>query len=246
LYFLPLETDYHFANYKPTFMLELFNGIASKSDAIAYFDPDIVLKCNWSFFDKWMLHGVAMVHEISSNDMPPNHPIRREWEKLITLNNRKTVRQLYSYINSGFCGVRREHIAFVQIWEEMINSGLKFFNHSSDNFAFTSDRTDPFYANDQDAFNIAAMCSETPISEMGPEAMDFINGGQIMSHAISNPKPWKKNFLLSALKGHKVSNTEKTYWNYVSGPTKPYSDFYLWKKRKAIFLATVITRFNKK
>ena len=154
-------------------------------------------------------------------------------QKLITLNNRKTVRQLYSYINSGFCGVKIEHIAFIEIWKEMIETGIKYYNHSSKSF-FTSDRTDPFYVLDQDAFNIAAMCSETPLSEMGPEAMDFVYGGQIMSHAISNPKPWKKKYFLSALKGNPISITDRAYWNNMIGPIKPYGAFYLWKKKKVI------------
>ena len=42
VHFLPIVTDFHLANYKPDFMLELMKGVAKDAKGIVYFDPDIV------------------------------------------------------------------------------------------------------------------------------------------------------------------------------------------------------------
>src|SRR5690606_29278034 len=38
--FLPIHSDFHLANYKPTFMLELIDLVEEELESIAYFDPD--------------------------------------------------------------------------------------------------------------------------------------------------------------------------------------------------------------
>src|SRR6187402_3459082 len=75
LHFLPVMTKYHLTNYKPDFMLQLWEGPAKDVEGMFYFDPDIVIKCKFSFFEKWIKYGVALVHEISANDMTSNNPI---------------------------------------------------------------------------------------------------------------------------------------------------------------------------
>src|SRR6187402_1067971 len=110
LHFLPLDTKYHFTNYKPDFMLRLLDGPASDAAGIVYFDPDIVVKCKWSFFETWLSFGVAVVHEVISNDMPASHPIRLGWKQLIESTNRKVTFELRSYLNGGFVGVSRKNI----------------------------------------------------------------------------------------------------------------------------------------
>ena len=68
---------------------------------------------------------------------------------------------------------------------------------------------------------MAAMCYENPISEMGPDAMDFVQSGWIaMSHATGSPKPWNKKFLLSAIKGMPPSRAEKAYWAMLTGQSE--------------------------
>src|SRR5690349_10516315 len=48
-----LDTPVHFAYYKPTFIRELLEKHAPDAAAIAYLDPDIVMKCNWAAFSGW-------------------------------------------------------------------------------------------------------------------------------------------------------------------------------------------------
>jgi hypothetical protein len=246
LHLLPISTEYHLTNYKPNFMLRLWEGPAKDADMIAYFDPDIVVKCKWSFFENWMSHGVALVHEIIANDMPATHPLRKEWEKVIYKCNRKPTRELSSYINGGFCGVSKENIEFLHVWKEIFDTGVNYFNLSPDQWNHEYDRTFIFYAQDQDTINITAMCSQSPISEMGPDGMDFIRGGWVMSHALGRLKPWQKIFLFSAILGNPPTSAERGYWANVSGPISLYSKMLVSIKNSSIKIAAFVSRFYRR
>lgn len=242
IHFLLLKTNYHLTNYKAQFILELWKGPAKNADAIVYFDPDIVIKCRWAFFENWMSHGISLVHEIVSNDMPVTHPIRLEWEKIITESNRAPLRKLQSYINGGFCGVTKDNIEFVETWSDIIDIAVN--KYKADPTKFSSfDRTYPFWSIDQDAINIAAMCCTSPISELGPEGMDFIYGGWTMSHATGTPKPWKKVFLWSSLKANPPSLADKAYWLNVKGPITVFNSIKISLKQISISISSFIGRF---
>ena len=245
LHFLPLNTEYHLTNYKPYFMVRLLEGPAKNAEIIAYFDPDIVIKCKWIFFEKWIFHGVALVHEITANDMPATHPIRKQWEDVIAKCNREVTRNLHSYINGGFCGVAKSNIEFLTLWVEIMNTAMKHYDLKPAKF-MPSDRTHIFFASDQDALNIAAMSSKCPISEMGPEGMDLTHGGWTMSHAVGLPKPWRKNFFLSALKGNPPSLTDRAYWSSVDGPVRCYQPVRVKLKRISILFASFLGRFYRR
>lgn len=245
IHFLPLTTEMHLANYKPEFMLNLWKGPANNAKGIAYFDPDIVINCNWDFYEAWMTYGVALVHEVVSNDMPVTHPIRLEWKEIIKQSNRNTVRNIQSYINSGFCGVSKQNIEFLQVWANFINTGITVYKADPKRI-WSKDKTFPFCYLDQDALNIAAMCSESAISEIGPEGMSFVHGGFTMSHSVGSPKPWKKNFIVSALKGEPPSSADRHFWTFVEGPVITYSKFYIKVKRLSISFAGFICRFYRR
>jgi hypothetical protein len=245
IHFLPIVTEYHLAHYKPSFMLSLLNGPAKNADALAYFDPDIVTLCRWGFYEKWMSYGVAMVHEIVSNDMPVSHPTRMEWYDIIRMLNKEPKREIHSYINSGFCGVSRKNIEFLKVWAQIIEVAIKDYNMDAATF-IVYDRTSAFYCIDQDSFNIAAMCCESPISEMGPEAMDLVGAGWTMSHAVGWPKPWRKKVLLSAFSGNVPSRQDKQYWKNIYNPIKVYDTLYVFRKKTEISIATFIGRFYRR
>lgn len=246
LHFLPLNTEFHLTNFKPNFMLQLWEGPAKSAEAIAYFDPDIVVKCKWDFFENWMLYGVALVHEITANDMPPTHPLRKAWGGVICKAGKRPMRELHSYINGGFCGVSKKYIEFLKSWIEIFETGIKHFNLSAEQWGHGFDRTYIFYAQDQDALNITAMCSESPLSEIGPEGMDFIPGGWTMSHALGYLKPWKKNFLLSVLKGNPPTLADRSYWENVEGPLKIHNSFYIQIKIFSLKAAAFFSRFYRR
>ena len=245
IHFLPLDTDYHLTNYKPQFFLTLLSNVVAEAEGLIYFDPDIVIKCKWQFFEKWANAGVALVHEIVSNDMPATHPIRLEWEQIIVTSGKSVNRQIHSYINGGFCGIARKHIDFLYQWKDIINIAID--QYGCDPLKFSSfDRTYPFWSIDQDALNVVAMCCECPISEMGPEAMDFIGAGWTMSHATGAPKPWKKNFTTTFLNGRLPSKTDKLFWQQCSHPIKVFSKSIVSYKNFFIRLYSFLGRFYKR
>jgi hypothetical protein len=245
LHFLPVTTDYHLTNYKPDFMLQLWEGPAKNMDGMFYFDPDIVIKCNFSFYEKWIQQGVALVHEITANDMTANNPIRGFWRSIIEENEEKVNHQITSYINAGFFGLMKEHIHFLNIFLKFQHLAKDRYKVNLQTFDMTN-RSDPFFANDQDVMNIAAMCTDAPLSEMGPEGMDFIHGGFTMSHAIGGPKPWKKNFIKSFLSGNPPSLADKCFWNNVDTPINTFRSNTKKKKNLSIKVASFLGRFYRK
>jgi hypothetical protein len=245
LHFLPVISDYHLTNYKPDFMLQLWESAAQKADNIFYFDPDIVIRCPFSFYEKWINQGVALVHEITANDMTYNNPIRGLWKIIIDENDEKINHQITSYINAGFFGVNKKQIHFIKMYSKFIHLAGNRYKVNLSAFDFT-ERADPFFAKDQDALNIAAMCTTAPLSEMGPEAMDFIHGGFTMSHATGSPKPWKKNFIISGIKGNPPSLADKAFWNNIDLPIKTFSGSTIKITNLSIKIASFIGRFYRK
>lgn len=241
IYFLPLDTERHLTNYKPDFTLRLLR-VRPNATAICYFDPDIVLKCNWQYIERWLTYGVALVHEIVNYDMGPTHPTRQEWKDIIVRNGFGVQRNIFSYINAGFYGLKREHVDFIKKYKHFLNVMEIETNINLNEFIFHADRTHPFFAKDQDALNIAAMCCDCNISEVGPDGMDFQHGGYIMSHSTGSPKPWNKNFLLSFLDGRPPSSAEKAYWGNVRKPITLYSSFYFYFKLYSVKLTAFLGR----
>ncbi len=246
LHFLPVTTKFHLANYKPFFMQQLFEGVAKDAESITYFDPDIVVKCQWSFIETWMKHGVAMVYEVAGNPMPATHPVRLEWVNVIKKANRNVTRELGHYFNSGFCAVTKENQEFLITWGNIIGVAIDHYDYKAEQFVSFLDRAYLFQSNDQDAFNIAAMSSTSPISEVGADGMDFIPGGWIMSHATGSPKPWTKNFVRSALKGIRPTRPDRCFWDYASTPISIFSNQAIKKKKRLMSLAGLIGRFYAK
>ena len=134
LHFLPITVNYHLSNYKPAFMLKLFSGPAKDASGLFYFDPDIVNKCDWAFYEKWITFGVAVVHETIWNDMPSNHPKRQQWATVAKAGNLTILNNLKSYFNSGFVGVSKHQINFLTTWDYLINVAVDSFNYNKNSF----------------------------------------------------------------------------------------------------------------
>ena len=243
LIFVPLETGLHLTNYKPQFMLDLFAGPARNCEYLWYFDPDIFIRCNWTFFADWQNYGIALCQEITNNILPENSPLRHKWMRIGTHIGLGDARPLNHYFSAGMVGVSQEHIGFLHLWRRIVREAesegcdLKIFR--------VGDREMPFFGSDQDALNVAAMYTEHPLTTMGPEAMGFVPGGFTMYHAVGQ-KPWRSSFLLNALMGIPPSPADKLFLTLVSSPIRAYSWLRLSAKRIACVIAALIGRFYRR
>jgi hypothetical protein len=236
--FVLVESAIHFTNFKPQFMINVFLKYDPAVDSLFYFDPDIVIKCRWSFYEEWVGFGVTLVQDNTNSYMPSNHPIRMKWKQQLQRLGLPVTREVNQYFNAGFVGLNRNWINSLVIWKELIDS---VENTEILQGILTGDRTSPVYAPDQDSLNMMVMSTDAPISTIGPEGMDLAPGGFTMSHA-TGPKPWNKKMLLSALKGTAPRLADKTYWNYAEKPIVMFSESRLTMQKIDIALGAAVGR----
>jgi hypothetical protein len=246
IHFIPIHTDIHFCNYKPDFVIQLMHALENNVAGVFYFDPDIVVKCRWSFYEEWLTLGVPLVHEITNNDMPRTHPIRQIWANVIKDNGLEVTSHINAYLNSGFWGIKKSDIEFAYLFKKFVQVSQEDYQMDLTDFSFELDRSNPFFAKDQDAFNIAAMCTKVALSEYGPEGMDLVSGGKLMSHAIGKHKPWKKKYFKHFLQGSPPTTADREYWNNVNETIKLYSDAYLRMARIQLQLTSFLGRFYRR
>lgn len=243
LTFIPLDTPVHLTNYKPQFMLDLLAGRARECEYLWYFDPDIFLRCNWSFFAGWQLNGVALCEEIVNYNLSESSPIRCLWMKIGKEIGLGIPRPVRGYFNGGMVGVSSAHISFLQLWKRLLDQAV---SGSYDLEVFKPGTPDmPFNATDQDALNMTTMYVDFPLSTMGPEAMGFIPSGFTMYHAVGQ-KPWRGSLLLRALRGYPPSNAAKFFFTQLTSPIRPYSQPRLFTKKVACSVAAFIGRFYRR
>ena len=244
LAFLKLDTTVHLTNYKPAFMLRLLAGEARRCKYLWYFDPDIFLMANWTYFEKWQSCGVALCQEIVDNIFPADAPLRQEWARIAAGAGFNTPRQVNHYYNAGMVGVPAEHRGFLEEWERLIQ--LADSLGYSMNVMARGSRDMPFNMRDQDALNVAVMYTKAPLSTLGPQGMGFIYGAStVMYHAVG-PKPWRGSILLRALQGLPPSGATKFFFTQVGGPIRVYSPVRLWAKRMACSIGALIGRFYRR
>jgi hypothetical protein len=88
------------------------------------------------------------------------------------------------------------------------------------------------------------MVTTDPLSTVGPDGMDFIPGGMIMSHAtVPQVKPWRKQLIRSALQGMPPSLTDKLFWQHTQKPIQVYSPSTLRWKQLTLKVGAAIGRF---
>jgi hypothetical protein len=253
LCFLPLETSYSLTNYKPDFMLELWNDIAEDSDIVLYFDPDIVVTqfYNKSLFDmrEWVKCGVAVCEDVNS-PISRFHPIRVGWREYYDKYNMKLTFKTSLYANGGFIGVHRKDIEFLRLWQKLqVVMGEYIGNLSHSLFSkIENEKTNGyniFTRTDQDALNATIEFYDGIVSFMGKEAMGFSDGYLIMPHALGSPKPWDVKLFLRTLNGRPPRLVDKVYWNSAKGAIVSQSKIKIQFKKLIILVCAVIGRFYK-
>jgi hypothetical protein len=244
IWFVPLATRLHFTNYKPEFLLEMWEGPAGNPDNFYYVDPDIVVKCPWAPLERWGCGGLAVCEDVNPN-LPPRHPLRLGWSDWCTKQGLAIVSQKNEkYFSAGFVGVPREHKTVLQIWADLIRR-IGETNGTLANIK-EGGPTALFHTPDQDALNIALMLTDTPLNTAGPEAMDFAVGGHYLSHAIGTPKPWQGGFIRNALRGLPPSMAAKEFFNYTHQPISVFPPAKRTRLTLALKIAAFIGRFYRR
>ena len=244
LAFEAIDNASHFTQFKPEFMRSLIDRrIATRN--LWYFEPDITVRCEWEFFQRWIQFGVCLCQDITMGTMPSNHPIRCEWiEEAKEIGWSAPVSVQERYYNAGFIALQIDHREFLETWI----SAMKLANSAGVDPHKLQHRTraNPFHSTDQDALNIAAMYSRSPLSAVGPEGMGFIYGGFTMYHTVGGKKPWRKKFIRSALAGDPPWNGDKHFLACADGPIHAYAASQLKSIRCAANFGTLIGRFYRR
>ena len=241
--FVPLTTTIHLTNYKPDFMLDLWQNHCPDAQALFYFDPDIVIKGRWSFFEEWADFGVAVCRDING-DMPDSHPIRHMWRRILSPLGISFVRSMDLYVNGGFVGVTKPQKDFLTLWQN-VQSKMVQCGVTQDSLG-VGDRTFPFTCRDQDALNITCMAHPGEISAVGADGMDFQwgGGGYVMSHAAGGIKPWRKRFFLNLLtRFQRPSLADHGFVANLKGPIHPFPPNRLRQIKLDLFLTRAFGRF---
>jgi hypothetical protein len=117
--FILLDTTLHLANYKPILMRRVFDQFLLPGDLLCYFDPDITVKCRWSFFEEWVQYGFALVEDCTFPYMPSDHPLRYQWIQVARSAGFTQKRAPSRYYNSGFVGLPENMRHVLAIWESL-------------------------------------------------------------------------------------------------------------------------------
>ncbi len=249
LHLIPLQTNYHFTNYKPDFMLDLWRGVAKDADVFFYIDPDIVVNVNWQLFEKWVNAGVALCEDVNS-PLAKNHPKRVGWRTYYGNHNISLTFKESFYVNGGFVGLLKRDIGFIETWkrlQELMADEIGGLDRSSLNGPKIEKGKDstfsPFGKTDQDALNASIEASELPVSIAGTHAMSFSSGRALLPHALGQPKPWDLHALSKCLSGYPLRQIDKIYWNYANGVIRSQPAHKVWRKKLAIKCAVLVSRF---
>lgn len=245
LHFLPLTTPHHLSNYKPDFMLRLWDGPARAAEAMYYFDPDIVVSTPWELFEEWVAAGVALCEDVNS-PLGQFHPIRMKWRRYFGDQNIALRFKEATYANSGFVGVSAQNRSFLTLWQRMQEvmapaiGGLaksSFMGTIPLPFA-------PFGKTDQDAMNATIEAWEDGnASYVGKEGMAFLPGSPLMTHALGSPKPWDREPLRLALAGQPPRPADRDYWRVANSLISTQPNGLVKQRKFAIQLAALIGRF---
>lgn len=210
---IEMKGNLHMVHEKPKWFRYFTEILEPDADEYFFFDSDIVIVNRMSFFGEWVKQGVAICEDVNYS-MNRNHPIRKQWAEFAQDEDLSVQSEIDWYYNSGFLGWTKHTKAFLSDWERCFQILAK---RSGDMKQFrVNNRTHPVLSANQDSLNLAAMITELPVSTIGPEAMGFKNGMQLMSHPIG-PKPWNKKYIGDFLSGYPPRTSDLNYWGNING-----------------------------
>lgn len=243
-----LDTDWHFTNIKPQFMDNIFE-VNDDVDKVTYIDPDISIVCPWKWIDSWPEHGPTICGDVNW-DLPLNHPTRYEWRRLLEGASLHVHHNHRIYYNGGFVSVQRQDRVFIQRWERLMKDYGGIDNPLDAKGDIESwrrgGRWNALQAPDQDTLNMVAMTWEHEMATLGPDAMGFLPGWNLMPHAVGSAKPWRRSYLREALGGTTPRLADHTYWRYAQFPVQSYRDIVFMINFLSLKMAALIGRFYRR
>ncbi len=251
IWFVPLTTNYHLTNYKPDFMLDVWNHHPEPASGIFYFDPDIVVAAPWNYFETWIDCGVALCEDINS-PLSKNHPRRVAWRNYFAERNMTLSFKDSIYVNGGFVGVHQRDHSFLKTWkdiQETMAPAIGGLSRSAfiggGNEVAQSGPFAPFGKTDQDALNAAMEAWDGNASLIGKAGMAFGAGGgsALLPHALGSDKPWKSNYLKQALSGRSPRRVDKEFWRHSNYKIKTFEDSQIQLKKLSLSVAAFMCRF---
>ena len=250
--FISLRSEAHLTNLKPDLMLQLWDEFQPTAEAILYLDPDIIVNYSWRFFTEWLTCGIAVCEDVNS-PMSAEHPRRVGWRRAFGKRGIELLSKQGFYANGGMVGVHEMYISFLRLWRDMQEivweeiggndqagiTGGKALRDAG--FASCFDKTD------QDALNAAIdACGPLPISFLNKQAMGFVSGEARLPHALGAEKPWRRKYVIEALRGKPPRIADKVFWNFAEGPILTFTPGRISRTRAALALGGAIGRFMRR
>jgi hypothetical protein len=244
---VPLDTDMHFANFKPDFMLSLLDQQPS-IDYLFYLDPDICLVRDWQFVEEWASCGVALCEDVNS-PVAEHHPRRMGWQRHFAPHGVRLEYRGSEYVNSGCVGAGRQHREFLENWRRLtaymgeVIGGLGVTKVERGEAFSGKGFASCFDCPDQDALNAAMQMTYSATFSVLPRcAMGFEPGDIVLPHALGRDKPWRRRYLHGGLQGRAPTFADKAFWTYADGPIRQVSKSRLAVKRGTLRAASAMAR----
>ena len=240
-----LDPPFSLNYYKPNFVREIFETHDPQADAVAYLDPDLVVKCAWAAVEGWFTaDGIALVEDVQAS-LPSFRARRQRWQAFFAAHGETQRRTLAHYYNSGFVAVPRARLDDIRAWQRICERVVAETG-AEPRQRKAGGPEHLFHSTDEDALNFALTLGRTRLDTHGPEAMDFIPGGHHLSHAVGAAKPWQGRHLRSALRGTPPTVASAWYYHFAAGPLVPFPALKLARRRLSMSLATVLGRLYRR
>ena len=250
---ISLTTTAHLTNYKPQFMLDLWQDRCPNIETLLYLDPDICLDVPWASFHNSLRQGIFLCEDVCS-PMSRHHPRRHGWAGFLNQHSILLSPQMDVYVNGGCLGIQRKYESFLTLWlktQQLVDKELGGADQSKLGGGTSDQMRNPLYwlnASDQDALNIACELWNAPeaLCIGGRSWMGFESGVCTLPHALGTPKPWNKSYLRSALQGNAPTTADKAFWSYAQGPLQTFTLSLIHSRKRTIRWASLIGRFYRR
>lgn len=242
------KTNLHYTNFKPRFMLDVFDSYPD-CRVVAYLDPDILClgDCNWIL--NASADGPVVAADVNWQ-LPRNHPTRYAWHRLISKAGKSSFQDFDYYFNGGMLVLNRKDKSFLELWYHYIlaygSIGAKLDAVGEISSWRNNSRANPMFSPDQDALNMAMISWPGAVCTFGPDMMGFSHGDTYLPHAIGSIKPWNKAIMLDTLRGNPPRLVDKSYWKYSDTSVRVYTRSLIVIKRLQIRIASFIGRFYRR